>query len=153
MTMGFRKYTDSRVQAIKTACGLIICCLGLISTSNYAAADCPESITVQSDILSSHPHWQSGSLPVITENQHLLDSIAFTDGPPSDGAVLHPASSNIVDNNSGKIFYDFSQNPTTKLWIVCVYRETRQILFQPLSANTCTVESTINLPYPIVRCQ
>jgi hypothetical protein len=115
----------------------------------FAQERCPETITVDSQVQSVPPGWQPMSRPVVNMGRHPLEAVAFTRGFPGDGVFLRPTSSRKgLENGERLDIYEF-EPAGDDIWLVCMYRETRQMLAKPVDASICSVTRTERLDKPV----
>jgi hypothetical protein len=117
---------------------------------------CPQSMTVGSAVTSSHEGWDVFGPKDREAQSHPLRGIAFTDGHPRDRAYLRPTSSREGAALGERTdVYEFSPVSGEGVWMVCQYRETREILFRRIEAGKCEVTSTERADRPVadVSCR
>lgn len=108
---------------------------------------CPPSIEISSQVRSVHPGWQAQDNAV---ERHALAGIAFTNGHPRRQTFLRAASSTKDSaKNARTDVYRFADVSAEGIWLVCQYRQTRQILFRQISGTVCEVTSTDRPDMPV----
>ena len=101
---------------------------------------CPPAIDVNSQVHSVHPGWQATSADDKRAESHPLAGIAFTNGHPRRQTFLRSASSTKDPKSGARTdVYRFADVSAEGIWLVCQYRQTRQVLFRPISGSVCEV--------------
>jgi hypothetical protein len=127
-----------------------------VAGETKAAEMCPESIEVSSEARATHAGWQVLDQPAGHFERYPLRAVTFTDGHPRERAFLRPASSREDASNGERTdVYQFSSVSAEGIWLVCQYRETRELLFRPVDATVCEVTSTDRPDRPVaaVNCR
>ena len=117
---------------------------------------CPESIEVSSEARATQAGWQVLDRPPGYFERYPLRAVAFTDGHPRDRAFLHPTGGREnASNGERTAVYEFTAVSGEGIWLVCRYRETRELLFRPVAATVCEVTSTDwpDRPVAAVNCR
>ena len=129
---------------------LLLVCLALTCRETKAEEICPESIEVSSEARATDAGWQVLDRPAGHFERYPLRAVTFTDGHPRDRAFLRPASSREnAANGERSDLYEFSGVSGAGIWLVCQYRETRELLFKPVNATVCEVTSTDRPDQPV----
>lgn len=130
--------------------------LALAACAARGEQPCPQSITVGSAVTSSNEGWDVFGPKEREPQSHLLRGVAFTDGHPRDRAYLRPTSTREGAAPGERTdVYEFSPVSGEGVWMVCQYRDTREILFRRIEAGKCEVTSTERPDRPVedVSCR